>query len=152
MLMNAFVLYKLHDDATQRKLPKDYSSLDFIAEWMQELLEVEDNAESDSGAASSSDFESDDERQYNQHRRKWWEGERGIAVRMDRQFHGLQHAGNVFLKEVMKEGEQKRCDLRRCCMCCGDRTLYFCEECKVPLCIGHCNKQFHTERKLPSLK
>lgn len=150
--MNAFVLYKLHDDVTHKKLPKGYSSLDFIDEWMREVCEGEQDAHDDASASSSSESESDGECVYKEHRRKWWEGKKGTAIRMDRQFHGLEHAGHVYRKGAIVGGEEKRFDLRRSCFCCGERTLYFCDVCKVPLCIGSCNKVFHTERDLPSMK
>jgi hypothetical protein len=152
MLMNAFVLYKLHDDANNKKLPQSYSSLDFISDWIQDLEKDDDAASSDISASDAASEESVAVPDYKEHRRNWWQAAPGTAIRMDSRFHGLQHAGNCYFTNVDKNGENKRADLRRLCMWCGERTVYFCEDCNVPLCIGICNKNFHTKRKLPSLR
>lgn len=141
MLLNAFVLYKLHDSANLRKLPPDYSSLDFIEDWLSEVAAV------DNGNVSS-DSDSSDEKEplpYKSHRFKWWSGSAGTAYRLDRhQYHNLQHAGNVFLKARLEGNDEIRCDLRRDCMLCHERTLYFCKICNVSLCCGECCDKWHT--------
>jgi predicted RNA-binding Zn-ribbon protein involved in translation (DUF1610 family) len=71
---------------------------------------------------------------------------------MDRRIHALKHAGNVYFSQLELNGEEKRADLRKICMDCGERTVYLCEVCKVPLYMYACNKNFHTQRKLPQMQ
>ena len=152
MLMNAFVLYKLHDSANHKNLGKGYSSVDFIADWLEEVAPCEGDAASDSGEYADANTEDATLPPRKDRRRKYWNSDEGKAVRLDGRFHCLQHAGNVYLKNEIVDGLSKRNDLRRLCRYCGERALYFCDVCDVPLCVGDCCKKFHTERKLPSMK
>lgn len=152
MLMNAFVLYKLHNSANNKDLNNAYSALDFIADWLEEVTPCEGEATSDSSASGDAPAENFADIPRKDRRRRYWNSEEGKAVRLDGRFHCLQHAGNVFLKHEIVDGHAKRCDLRRVCRYCGERALYFCDVCNVPLCVGDCCKKFHTERKLPPLK
>ena len=152
MLMNAFVLYTLSANAKSTKLPPNYTAVHFVAEWLDALDEGGCHADSDANSSSASGDESPIEINYKDHRRNWWQGDSGLSVRMDRRFHGLQHAGNVYYSRLELNGEEKRADLRKNCMDCGERTVYLCEVCKVPLYIYACNKNFHTQRKLPQMQ
>jgi len=147
--MNAYVLYKLHDQANYKKLPPDYSSLEFICDWLDEVI----SAAADDIAPSSDSNDDVPVLQYKQHRYKWWKGDVGTSLRLNtRVYHSLEHAGNVYMKNIVGEEGSQRLDLRRECMCCGERTVYFCSVCNVPLCIGNCCKVFHTSAKLPRKK
>jgi hypothetical protein len=152
MLMNAFVLYTMSANANSKKLPPNYTAVHFVSEWLESLDEGLCQGENDADCSSASGDESSIEIDYKDHRRSWWQGDSGTSIRMDRRFHALQHAGNVYYSRLEVNGEEKRADLRRNCMYCGERTIYFCEVCKVPLCIGACNKNFHTQRKLPQMQ
>ena len=152
MLMNAFTLYKLHDTTNGNKLAKDYSSIDFIADWLEEVAPREDKDASDSGSSAAASDDDVAVAPRVDRRRKYWNSAEGKAVRLDGQFHCLQHAGSVYRKHEIVDGEPKRNDLRRLCRYCGERALYFCDVCNVPLCIGDCCKKFHTKQKLPSQK
>ena len=152
--MNGYVLYKLHDSVYSKKLPKDYTSFDFIADWLQE---VEAEEPQDVSSASSSE---DDDHQlaYKQHRRKWWQTEPGCRIRLTKPNHFLEDARHKYVKSVVRtndDGEAvvARLDLRRDCIYCGERNCYtFCSICMVPLCIGDCSRNFHTTALLPLLK
>lgn len=145
MMMNAFVLYKLNDASLGKKLPQDYSSLDFIADWLAEVAPDDDD---DKGNGSDSSDENEP-LPYKSHRFKWWSSAEGTAYRLDRHhYHNLEHAGNVFLKARLQGDEEIRCDLRRDCMLCHERTLYFCKVCNVSLCCGDCCNKWHTFSKL----
>ena len=149
MLMNAYVIYKLHNSAT---LSDTYSALDFIADWLEEIAPHEGDAASDSSASDDASDENDANAPRKDRRRRFWNSDEGKALRLDGRFHCLQHAGNVFVKNELVDGQIKRNDLRRLCRYCGERALYFCDVCNVPLCVGDCCKKFHTLRKLPPLK
>ena len=142
MLLNAFILFKLHDAANDKKLSKDFSSLEFIDLWLQEVEGEAVDASSDS---------SGDELQkvaYKQHRRKWWSTDAGRAIRLKHSsecMHATQDARHVYVTKT----RDSRLDLRRKCMWCGDRTFFFCSTCIVPLCIGKCSLAFHTLKTLP---
>jgi hypothetical protein len=149
MLMNAYVLYTLHDATNHKKLPQRYSSLDFIADWLAEICEPDDEASSDSGSASSDDVDRLDRRI------TFWNSDKGRDTRLKRsdgQYHCLYHAADKFRSFELDGDEAVRNDLRRLCRYCGTRTIYFCDVCKVPLCHGDCCKKFHTERIIPSRK
>jgi len=152
MLMNAFVLYKLHDQVNHKRLPEKYSSLDFIADWIRELNQDVRDAVCVSSASDASNDECAAAPDYKEHRRNWWQSAAGTAVRMDGRFHSLQHAANCYLSTQGEGDHKKFIDLRRVCMYCGERTIYFCEACNVPLCLGICNKKFHTDTVLPRPK
>lgn len=152
MLLNAFVLYKLHHLANHKDLGAGYSSLDFIEDWLSEIAPFENDSGSDSGSSAASPDENHDVIPRKDRRRKFWNSDEGKALRLDGRFHCLQHAGNVYVKNEIVDGRNKRNDLRRLCRYCGERALYFCDVCNVPLCVGDCCKKFHTERKLPPLK
>jgi hypothetical protein len=144
MLVNAFVLFKLHDAANDKKLSKDFSSLEFIEQWLQEL---DDEAGDVSSASSSDEFEPE-KLAYKQHRRKWWSTNAGEAIRLKHSsdwLHATQDARHVYVTKTA----DGRIDLRRNCMWCGERTFYFCSTCMVPICIGKCSLAFHTLKKLP---
>lgn len=143
--MNAFVLYKLHNASLGKKLPPDYSSLDFIEDWLAEV--VPDDHVSDSDESDSS-YENET-LPYKSHRFGWWSGPAGTKYRLDtHRYHNLQHAGNVFLKARLEGDDEVRLDLRRDCMLCNQRTLYFCSICNVSLCCGECCNNWHTYSKL----
>ena len=159
MLLNAYVLYKLHDATNHNKLRADYSSLDFIADWLQEVEPaIESPSDEDLADTDDSVPSTPPDLTYKQHRRKWWECENGINIRLDRRYHCLEDARSVYVKAVVEKndsGEEivKRVDLRRDCMYCGERNCYtFCQVCNVPLCLGDCCRKFHTIAKLPPLK
>jgi hypothetical protein len=42
------------------------------------------------------------------------------------------------------ENDRRRPQNRRQCMVCSSKTLTFCRQCGVHLCIGACNETFHT--------
>ena len=152
MLMNAYVLYKLHATANNKNVGSDYSSVDFIADWHDEVAPRDDDAASDSGASDDAINNDSATSPRKDRRRKYWNSDEGKAIRLNGRFHCLQHAGNVYVKNEIVQGVPKRNDLRRLCRYCGERALYFCDVCNVPLCVGVCCKNFHTERELPSLK
>jgi hypothetical protein len=152
MLMNAFVLYTLHDAANSNKLPKKYSSLDFIADWLDEVCKPDDAAASDSQADSSSDSDDCDRAD---RRRSFWNSPKGKHIRLARShetFHCLYHAASRYKPYELVDDEQVRNDLRRVCRYCGERTIYFCGACKVPLCVGDCCMNFHTLDHIPARK
>ena len=145
MLMNAFVLYKLNDSVLGQKLAKDYSSLDFIEDWLGEV--APDDNDVDGNESDSSD--ENEPLPYKSHRFKWWSSAIGTAYRLDRhRYHNLEHAGNVFLKARLEGDDEMRYDLRRDCMLCRERSLYFCNVCNVTLCCGECCERWHTMSKL----
>ncbi len=149
MIVNAFVLYKLNDDAkdaAHKTLPAQYSVMDFINDWLEEGDEDEASDASVDNADNAADDNDADHPSYKAHRRKWWQGPEGTAVRMNNRFHALQYAGNTYSHYSDIDGVRKRDDLRRKCMFCGERTLYYCDACMVPLCLGVCNHRFHSER------
>jgi antirestriction protein len=148
MLMNAFVLYLLHDRDNKKKLPKTYSSLDFIANWMDEVCKPDDAAVSDSSSDS-------DECDRADRRRSFWNSTEGKHIRLARsheKFHCLYHAASRYFPSRLENEEQVRNDLRRVCRYCGERTIYFCDVCKVPLCVGNCCMNFHTLDHIPARK
>jgi hypothetical protein len=158
MLLNAFVLYKLHDSTNNQKLRPSYNSFDFIADWLNEVspavagrIMPEPSSDDDDPTALAPIA-------YKEHRRNWWSSENGRAIRLDSRYHVLQDARHVYLKNEVKQtgnGEkvQVRLELRRNCMYCGDRNCYtFCDICNVPLCLGNCCRNFHTVDELPPLK
>ena len=149
MLMNAYVIYKLHNSAT---LSDTYSALEFIADWLEEVAPHEGDAASDSSASDDASDENNANAPRKDRRRRFWNSDEGKSLRLDGRFHCLQHAGNVFVKNEVVDGQCKRNDLRRLCRYCGERALYFCDVCNMPLCVGDCCKKFHTQRKLPPLK
>ena len=142
----------MHDSANHNKLPKDYSSIDFIADWLQEVAQGDGDGSSDSDAPAAENTAAAAHPVGKDRRRKYWNSEDGKKVRLDGRFHCLQHAGHVYSKNAVVNGVSKRNDLRRLCRYCGERALYFCDVCNVPLCVGDCCKKFHTERVLPKLK
>ena len=75
MLMNAFVLYKLHDSASHKKLPQRYTSLDFIADWLAELCDPDDEASIDSGSESSANCDDTDR---SDRRISFWNSDKGV--------------------------------------------------------------------------
>ena len=149
MMMNSFVLFKLHDAANAKKLPNDFSSLDFAELWLKDVDDMQ-NAEAVPSSSSDDDF-AVPQQTYKQHRRNYWSSDEGRAIRLKHNQscqHPLQDARNVYKTQT----RGKRIDLRRLCTWCGERTFTFCETCKVPLCIGNCTMQFHTEHTLPQCR
>ena len=146
MVMNAFVLFKLHDASNAKKLPKDFSSLDFVELWLKDVDDMQD-AEDVPSSCSDDDFEQPCTT-YKQHRRKFWASEDGQAIRFRRNQrcqHNLLDARHEYRTEELG----KRNDLRRICIWCGTRTFTFCQTCMVPVCIGLCNQSFHSKPTLP---
>jgi len=153
MLLNAFVLFKLHDKANHKILRARYNSFDFIADWLEEIA-----GDAERSSEQSSDVDDAPQLPYKAHRRKWWNSDVGKAVRMDHRYHGLEDARNVYQKSTVKVGSdgdevEVRLDLRRKCLFCGERNCYtFCSTCNVPLCLGECCRKFHCVATLPALK
>jgi hypothetical protein len=158
MLLNAYVLYRLHDKATHRNTTRArYTSFDFIADWLSEVAPAPE-VDNDSHSDQHSDDDGAPELPYKAHRRKWWSTPDGKDVRLDNRHHYLEDARHVYQKSKViagADGEsvEVRIDLRRDCVFCGERNCYtFCSLCNVPLCLGDCCRNFHTVAKLPELK
>jgi hypothetical protein len=156
MLLNAYVLYQLHNKANHNTTHARYTSLDFIADWLSEVAPEGDDSHSDQH--SDTDNDGGPRLVYKAHRRKWWSSDDGNAVRLDKRYHYLEDARHVYQKSRVKAGSdgeevEVRNDLRRDCLFCGERNCYtFCSLCKVPLCLGDCCRDFHTVAALPVLK
>jgi hypothetical protein len=130
MLMNAFILFKLHHKKTQH-----YSALDFL----QEYLNGGGNVGSNHAQQEGHNFGDHADAPQSSHKRAWWFGDEGTRIRKAGR-HYLCHASELFGDET---------DQRRGCMWdpgrtgCG-RTAYACKQCRVHVCMAHF-EQFHEQ-------
>ena len=132
MMQNAFILY-----CSYHNKGKDYSSLDFIKNFLEECGEGENPDHPDDVAAEPAG-----ERKLFKHTRPYWISGAGEHVRLSGRNHWPKDARKVFPEWSCN----KKHDLRRHCTWdpqnCG-RTFTFCSGCKVPLCLEHF-ECFHT--------
>jgi hypothetical protein len=159
MMMNAFILKKTLK--TKRyKLPSQYSSFDFIEEYLEEVCPISKELEGHKSSSSASHVARschpaglDHKGEIRKVRASFWSKAAGREWRLDGKDHYPQDAKNVWFKLSSRVSEVNnkviRNELRRNCHYCNERTVYFCTKCDVPLCIGTCFSDFHTKNKLP---
>ena len=147
MLMNAYVLRR-----SKLKLPKSYSSFDFLANLLNQLSPEPTPLHDEETPVQEHPAGLDKAGNVRKVEAKFWSKPAATAWRLDNQDHWCQDANNTFVKisnRVSGKGTFTRNELRRKCRWCNDRTIYYCTKCKTPLCVGECFKLFHTKSKMP---
>jgi hypothetical protein len=159
MMMNAFIL-KTTLKTKRYKLPSQYSSFDFIEEYLEEVCPISKELEGQQSSSSASHVARschpaglDHKGEIRKVKASFWSKAAGREWRLDGKDHYPQDAKNVWFKVTSRVSEVNnkviRNELRRNCHYCNERTVYFCTKCNVPLCIGTCFSDFHTKNKLP---
>ena len=146
MMMNAYVLRR-----SKLRLPKTYTSFDFMANLIQQLAPEPTVSQHETGATKVHPAGKDSKGKTRKVEKPFWNSERGAAWRMDGNGHWPQDANNVYLKVSNREGKSGkpiRFELRRQCRWCNDKTVFYCTKCEAPLCLGRCFESFHTSRTI----
>lgn len=155
MLMNAFVLRQtLKTDAF--KLPKVYTCFDFISEFLEEVCPVLAPADTsvipDIAPVMVHPQKLHRDGKIKTCKPSFWAKKAGMQWRLDGVGHVNHDSTKCFDPQTGKvnatTGNKIRAELRRKCICCGTRTVYFCYKCKAALCLGKCFYMFHNENKL----
>jgi hypothetical protein len=145
MMMNAYVLR-----VSKLELPKSYTSFQFLEALLEQLspavhVETPEIPEHPAGK--------DEHGKIRKVEKPFWNSDVGAAWRLDGKDHYCEDANNQYPRVSNKrnaEGNLIRHELRRKCRWCNKKTVYFCEKCAAPLCVGVCFKSFHTCRTINS--
>jgi hypothetical protein len=158
MMMNAFLL-KTNQKAPRYKVPKHYSSFDFIAEYLEQVCPAPPSADLQpmSPKAAKSPLDAHPagigkNGKLRKFKASLWTKRPGLLWRLDGDGHYSQDANNLYDKVTgnfsATSGKKIRFELRRNCHYCNERTVYLCTKCNAPLCLGACFANFHTKNKL----
>jgi hypothetical protein len=155
MLMNAFVLRKTLKTSAY-KLPKVYTCFDFISEFLEEVCPAKVAAEMPDAAPKSVQSVHPQKLlpsgRIKKCKRSFWGKPAGKQWRLDGNDHIQQDTSKWYDQYTGKinatTGNKVRCEMRRKCICCGKRTVYFCTKCHAALCLGNCFYNFHRNNKL----
>ena len=146
MLMNAYVLRR-----SKLKLPKSYSSFDFLANLLNQLSPEPTPLHDEETPVQEHPAGLDKDGNDRKVEAKFWGTPAATAWRLDNKDHWCQDANKTFHKVSNRVGKKGfiRNELRRKCRWCNERTVFYCTKCAAPLCIVECFKLFHTKSKMP---